>query len=241
MENQEQENLQENNTNVDDNENKNKEIIVDHNQENNLCKKIEENADANANYNEKVEAEAIKTNDTEILDNKSSEENNEKSSEDKLNKNEENLQNENVKEKENKKEEEKPKGSYVENLMKNKNDPKSKKLLSMVSSLGNLNQLDINKVCKTEANLQEDEYAKEQRLKITQSAKNLFKNKNETKVKKFVDQSSSLFANEIYGSNLNKSQNPREILKLKLIPNDKKANVMNLSNEEIKSVFAKKG
>ena len=134
----------------------------------------------------------------------------------------------------------------------------------MVSSLGNLNELDLNKIWNTEGNIasapasasasdfnynlnkKEDnynDYSKEQRLLLTKSAKNLFKDKNESKLRKFVDQSSHIFPNDLYGNNLNITlpQQPKEILKIKLIPTDKKANLKNLSNEELKSAFAKKG
>lgn len=92
----------------------------------------------------------------------------------------------------------------MKSLAQNKN-ARSKKLLSMVSSLGNLNELNYTLPCKTEANVNqaENEYAKGHRLKIAESAQDLFKDKNGTKIKKYVDQSSSLFGNEIYGKNLN--------------------------------------
>ena len=98
---------------------------------------------------------------------------------------------------------EQPKGSYVENLIKNQNDPKAKKLLSNVSCLGNLEALDLNKICLTNVEQEENIYASANRKKIEENAKEKFKDKNPSKLRKFVDQSSSLFANELYGSNLN--------------------------------------
>jgi hypothetical protein len=169
-------------------------------------------------------------------------------------------------ENENKEKIEKEKGSYVQSLIKNSNNARSKKILSMVSSLGNLNELKVNKNTTTnnknknfltEGNLNfleeefdqdnnynndnDNEYDKQKRLQLTKSAKNFFKDKNESKLRKFVDHSSNIFPNDLYGNNLNITQKQREIIKLKLIPSDKKANLNNLSNEELKSAFAKKG
>ena len=98
---------------------------------------------------------------------------------------------------------EKVKDSYVESLKKNNNDHRAKKQLSFVSCLGNLDELELNKICLTDTNGQEDQYASEHRKKLEENAKGKFKNKNSTKIKKYIDQSSSIFANELYGSNLN--------------------------------------
>lgn len=136
--------------------------------------------------------------------------------------------------------EEKKLGTYVENLNKNKMDHKARKQLSFVSCLGNLDELDLNKICHTDVNVQEDLYANEQKKKIEENAKDKFKNKNSTKLKKFMDQSSTIFANELYTSNMNLEEK-REVMKLQLVPKENKADRINLSNDEIKSAFAKKG
>ena len=98
---------------------------------------------------------------------------------------------------------EKIKDSYLESLQKNKNDHRAKKQLSFVSCLGNLDKLELNKICLTDVNVQEDLYASEHRKIIEENVKEKFKNKNSAKIKKYIDQSSSIFANELYKGNLN--------------------------------------
>ena len=69
--------------------------------------------------------------------------------------------------------------------------------------VGNLDKLELNKICLTDVNVQEDLYASEHRKIIEENVKEKFKNKNSAKIKKYIDQSSSIFANELYKGNLN--------------------------------------
>jgi hypothetical protein len=66
-----------------------------------------------------------------------------------------------------------------------------------------LDQIEYDKICLKDVNIQEDIYASEQRKLIEENAKEKFKYQNSTKLKKFIDQSSSIFANELYKGNLN--------------------------------------
>ena len=61
----------------------------------------------------------------------------------------------------------------------------------------------MNKICITDVNIQEDIYASEQRRFIEENAKEKFKFQNSAKLKKYIDQSSSIFANELYKGNMN--------------------------------------
>ena len=65
----------------------------------------------------------------------------------------------------------------MESLKKNNNDHRAKKQLSFVSCLGNLDELELNQICMTDVNGQEDQYASEHRKKLEENAKGKFKNK----------------------------------------------------------------
>lgn len=95
-------------------------------------------------------------------------------------------------------------GEYINNLLSNKNDPKIKKRLNLISSLDNYEKVNYNS-CFTEGNLNsnkiESEFAAQKKNEIRENiSKKLRSGNNDNKLRRMMDQTSTLFDNKIYES-----------------------------------------
>lgn len=90
--------------------------------------------------------------------------------------------------------------NYMKNLLQNKNDPKIKKRLNLISSLDNLENIDYN-TCFTEGNIIDRENNTDKKSEIKSFIAKKLVNGNNNKIRKIMDQTSTLFDNKIYSSN----------------------------------------
>jgi len=94
------------------------------------------------------------------------------------------------------------KGEYYNNLIQKKSNPKIQKRLNLLSSLDNYDSFN-NNICLTEGNNcdVDKEYAKNKKLEIKEYISKKINGNNSHKIRKMMDQSSSLFDNKFYESN----------------------------------------
>ena len=96
-------------------------------------------------------------------------------------------------------------GEYVNNLINNKDDPKIKKRLNLISSLDNYEKINYN-TCLTEGNIInsdkiDSEYVAQKKNEIRECISKKLNGGNNNKLRKIMDQTSTLFDNKIYESN----------------------------------------
>lgn len=89
-------------------------------------------------------------------------------------------------------------GGYLETIMQNKDNHKIKRQLNLISQMTDYENIDYPNF-KTEGN--DEELQKEKKEKIKESISNKLVGKNNTKIRKVVDQTSSLFDTDFYNTN----------------------------------------
>lgn len=95
-------------------------------------------------------------------------------------------------------------GEYVNKLLNKKDDPKIKKRLNLISSLDNYEKVDYNTFLTEGNNINKDidkEYNAKKKSEIKECIAKKLNNGNPTKLRRIMEQTSSLFDNKIYESN----------------------------------------